>query len=91
MCHPGRDYLLFSGPLLAAAEIVDPAGIWAQSPNLFWPADRSWCVATEIDFDSTIVAGSSVLVAAVLAEPTLEAWPVDPGESLTHDGDTLNT
>ncbi len=39
--HPGRDYLLFSGPLLA--------------------------------------------------ESALEAWPVDPDDSLAHDGDTLNT
>jgi hypothetical protein len=53
-------------------------------------ADRSWFVATEIDFDPTIVAGSSELIAAVLAEPILEAWPVDPDDSLARDGDTLN-
>lgn len=89
--HPNRDYLLFSGPLLAATEIGDQNGIWSQSPNLFWPADQAWCVATEIDFDSTLVAGSSELIAAVLAEPALEAWPVNPDDSLAHDGDTLNT
>jgi hypothetical protein len=89
--HPGRDYLLFCSPLRAATEIVDPTTGWTQSPNLFWPADRAWCVATEIDFDSTLVAGSSELIAAVLAEPVLAAWPVDPDDSLAHDGDTLNT
>ncbi len=48
-------------------------------------------MSTEIDFDSTIVAGSSELIAAVLAEPALETWPVDPDDSLAHDADTLNT
>ncbi len=89
--HPHRDYLLFTGPLFAALDLGDQRGVWSQSPNLFWPADRSWCVTTEIDFDSTIVAGSSELVAAVLAEPGLEAWPVNPDDSLAHDGDTVNT
>ncbi len=62
-----------------------------MSATLFWPAERAWCVVTGIDFDSTIVAGSSELIAAVLAQPALEAWPVDPDDSLAHDGDTLNT
>ncbi len=48
-------------------------------------------MATGIDFDSTIVAGSAGPIAAVLAEPALEAWPVDPGGSLAHDGDTVDT
>jgi hypothetical protein len=32
-----------------------------MSPNLFWPAERARCMATEIDFDTTIVADSSEL------------------------------
>ena len=87
---PHRSYLLFSGPLTESPLFVDPHGVGPQSPNLFWPADRSWFVATEIDFDSTIVAGSVELVAAVLAEPGLEAWPVGPGDSLAHGGDLIN-
>ena len=62
----------------------------AQSPNLFWPADRSWCVATEIDVDSTVVAGSTALVEAVLARGDLEAWPVQPADLLSIDGDAVN-
>jgi len=90
--HPSRDYLLFAGPLPAAAGIGhrwDPH--WTQSPNLFWPADQSWCVASEIDFDSTLIGGTAALVDAVLAEPALEAWRVDPGDSLAHNADTINT
>lgn len=87
---PGRSYLLFTGSLTDAAGIGDPDGIWKQSPNLFWPLDRSWCVATEIDFDSTLVGGSRRLVDDVLACPALEAWTVTPGDSLAWDADTVN-
>jgi hypothetical protein len=65
--------------------------VWWQSPNLFWPADRSWCVASEIDFDSTLVGGSRDLVDAVLAHPGLEVWPVSAGDSLAWDADTINS
>lgn len=90
---PGRNYLLFTGELDAAAQM----GWWEaedwfapQSPNLFWPVDRSWCVASEIDFDSTVLAGSTALIEAVLARQDLEAWPVEPGDLLSIEGDTVN-
>lgn len=85
---PHRDHLLFAGTLSPTPFFRD--GPWAQSPNLFWPADHAWCVGTEIDFDSTLVGGSAELVAAVLADPGLEAWPVRVDDSLAHDGDTVN-
>ena len=47
-----------------------------QSANLWWPEDRSWCVATEIDFNATYVAGTQVLVDALLACEELESWQV---------------
>lgn len=91
--HPGRDYLLFTGPLAAATSMgqwPQPDWFLLQSPNLFWPSDRSWCVATEIDFDSTLVAGSPALIDTVLAAPGLEAWPVESWDAVGSDGDTLN-
>jgi hypothetical protein len=91
---PGRDHVLFRGPLRAALSIghEHPGGgvFWPQSPSLLWPADRSWCVATEIDFDSTLVAGSRALIDAVLAAADLEAWPVGPEDDLTEQGDLIN-
>ncbi len=92
--HPDRDYLLFRGPLRAALDMgwqESALGFEPQSPSLFWPADRSWCVGTEIDFDSTLVAGPAGLVAAVLDAPGLEAWPVNPADSLRADADLLNS
>jgi hypothetical protein len=90
---PDRDYLLLVGPLPAALRIgwwhsadwIDP-----QSPNLFWPADQAWCVASEIDFDSTLVGGTSELVDAILRAPTFDSWPVQPDDSLAADADRIN-
>lgn len=51
---PNRDYLLFTGP-------VEQAAGWQDGPNLWWPDDRAWCVASEIDLDYTLVGGSQGL------------------------------
>ncbi|MCI2237229.1 hypothetical protein MO973_04100 [Paenibacillus sp. TRM 82003] len=91
---PGREYLLFTGPLHAALGMGDQVtDDWfdPQSPNLLWPADRSWCLATEIDFDSTLIAGPVDLIDAVLAAPALEAWPVHEDDDLSAFADHLNT
>src|SRR5665647_3305544 len=90
---PGRDYFVMHGPISATLDFARYDGVdawWSQSPNLFWPQDRAWCVATEIDFDSTLVGGSAAAVAAVLEAPELEAWPVRPTDSLTADADRGN-
>lgn len=51
----------------------------ATSPSLLWPDDHAWAVVSEVDFDSTIVAGSAELIAAIVGDPRLEAAeiPVD--------------
>lgn len=91
--HPGRDYLLFAGPVDAAMEVGHwPSQDWflPQSPSLIWPTDHTWCVATEVDFDSTLIAGDTALIDAVLSAPDLEAMPVEPGDCLDISGDVVN-
>ena len=61
-----------------------------QSPSLLWPVDRSWCLATEIDFDSTLIGGPRELIDALLQQPDLEAWPVTATDDLSVDGDLVN-
>jgi hypothetical protein len=71
---PGRSLGLYSGPIEAAAALLAfPMG---QTPNLWWPDDRAWCVASEIDFCSTYVGGSPVLIERVLDDERLEAISV---------------
>jgi hypothetical protein len=63
-------YLLFAGPLAAATSVRSPTDF--QSPTLWWPADRAWCVATDPDLYSTYIGGSESLVQGLEAETSLE-------------------
>lgn len=79
----GRDHIVVTGPLSAVEQLT-----WNFAPSLIWPADHTWLVATEVDFDSTLVGGSTALVDAIVEsrglEPwqKLEAWQVEPTDSL---------
>ncbi|RBY78236.1 hypothetical protein DQ238_13380 [Geodermatophilus sp. TF02-6] len=86
---PGRQHWLVRGPVgLAAANLApEPA---EQSANLWWPADRTWCVATDIDLVTTYVGGSRACVDELLATDGLETAEVDAGQRTTWDADTLN-
>lgn len=89
---PGRDYVVLAGPLRNALRIgsFGVESFSPQSPNLFWPANRTWCVASEIDFDSTLVGGPVRLIDAILHTPELDAWPVTADDSLAYDADEIN-
>ncbi|QYG93676.1 hypothetical protein HC251_15430 [Iamia sp. SCSIO 61187] len=85
---PNRDYLLAIG---AVAEVVDlEEALDHQSPNLWWPEDRAWCVATEIDLAWTFVAGTTALIEELVAHPGLEVLVTEPTHRVTFDGDHLN-
>ena len=68
--------LLFDGPLDAVRSIgtvgVLDDHLHRRSPQWWWPNDRSWFVATEIDFPWTYLAGSHHLVDRIAAETSLE-------------------
>ncbi len=85
---PGREHLLLRGPVPAVTDLHEMVG--GQSPNLWWPEDRAWCVATEIDFAWTYVAGSQRLIDEILSDPAFEALPTKPTDRVTADGDLLN-
>jgi hypothetical protein len=67
-----------------------PERFGREVPNLIWPEDRAWFVASEVDFDSTLVGGSRALIDALLAAPDLDVWEVDGEVSLQSDADKLN-
>jgi hypothetical protein len=72
---PHRDYLLYTGSIEAALAF---AGTPGQTPNLWWPADRAWCVASEVDLRWSYVGGSAALIEELLADPAVEALPAVP-------------
>jgi len=71
---PAREYLLYRGR-------PDQVAGWMDGPNLWWPADRAWCVASEIDLPWTYIGGSKMLIADVLGDPELRAQPLSLDES----------
>lgn len=75
-----RNYHLLTGPVAAVTGVSE--GFTHRIPSLWWPRDRAWVVATEIDGYNTFVGASSDAVAALLVDPTLEAVPADPGTLL---------
>jgi hypothetical protein len=101
---PAREYVLFTGSVAELARpdwvldvpwrdrVAEAHGFApdAQSPSLVWPADRTWVLVTEVDFDSTVVGGSRELIAALCADSGLEALRIPAGADLTWDGDTIN-
>jgi hypothetical protein len=87
---PHRGYYLARGPIHAALETVYGMTWSYQSASLWWPDDRAWCVATEIDFDWTYVGGSKECIAAVLSSPDLEALPALLSDGVQYDSDPIN-
>ena len=86
---PRCEYWLVNGPIrLAAANMA--AEPFEQSANLWWPADRAWCVATDVDLVTSYVGGSADCIAELLAAPGLETAPAEPGQRVTWDADQVN-
>ena len=64
---PHRAMALLRGPL-SAAGLDFSSRRWPESASLWWPGDRAWCVATDIDLMSTYVGGTRACIDAVLAD-----------------------
>ncbi len=79
---PWRGHLLFVGPLAAVSSLVEAQE--GHSPNLWWPDDQAWCVATEIDLPWTYVGGSAALIARLLTDTRVEVQPASPGDNHHH-------
>lgn len=86
---PSREYWLLRGPVqMAAVNLAEEPA--EQSANLWWPADRAWFVATDIDLMTTYVGGSAACIAALLATGGLEAAQVPADQRVTWDADNVN-
>ena len=86
---PGRDFWLLRGPVdLATTNLAEEPA--EQSANLWWPHDRAWYVATDIDLMTTYVGGSTACIADLLAADGIEVAQVPAHQSVTWDADTVN-
>jgi hypothetical protein len=73
---PGRDYFLLAGPVESAAQI-EPAVGRPHPPDLWWPEDRAWFIATDTDLSWSYLGGTAELVGEVVAAHPARTKPVD--------------
>jgi len=86
---PARRLHLLTGPITAVhRSLVTPPG-W-QSPILWWPDDRAWCVETEVDFMSTYFGGMRACIAELTGHPDLEVAEVRPADGVNWPSDEVN-
>ena len=83
-----RGYCLMKGDIRAALERLSPLS--PQHASIWWPEDRAWCVATEVDMMWTYVGGSEGCIGEILADPRLEAWRASPDDRADANGDEVN-
>ena len=83
-----RTYLLYTGELQDI--IAFYANFLSDPPNIWWPADRAWFVATDIDLDSTYIGASQECIDALLRHPALQAVPTEYLTSIAMTADAIN-
>lgn len=82
---PGRGHLLFHGRVADAGKAFQGHG-----PSIWWPADRAWLVATDVDLMATYLGSSVECARAVDRAPLLEVLETTVDRSVTWDSDTIN-
>lgn len=82
-------FVLFKG-MLDKVSRLRVGGHGFQSPNVWWPDDRSWFVATHIDLNSTYVGASSERVRGLLGAADLEVAETRLDARVDARSDTIN-
>jgi len=85
---PDRAYYLLKGNLKAALE-GSSALSW-RAVNIWWPEDRRWCAATEVDLMWTYIGGEEACINAILSDRRLETWRAALDDRLDVLGDEIN-
>ncbi len=73
---PDRTYYIVEGPLSAVGTLRYPDVDDWRNPDLFWPDDRRWFAATDVDFWSLYVGGDPAFVDDLAREASTECEPV---------------
>lgn len=88
--RPARGYYIFATPRAPVHTWPGMDPLASQSANRIWPPDHSWFITTDIDLDSTLVAGSSSLAEALLADDRLETFELSYDDELNLWSDRIN-
>ena len=95
-----RPMILLGGPLgaLPATSFHEwwyepgwenPAGNYS-SPSLWWADDRAWCIASDVDLQSSYLGASAECAQRLIDDEQLEIVPVAADQSVTWDAETIN-
>lgn len=79
---PNRRYYLWTGPLRSATAFRHQS---EDPPSLIWPEDRSWFVGAPIYTNEIAVAGTTMVIDAVVADPRVNAHLATPDDVLDID------
>ena len=82
---PGRAYYLTQGPLSAMADLRYPDVDGWRNPDLFWPHDRSWFAATDVDVWSLYVGGSETFTNELAARASTPCTSVHYHDRLPNE------
>ena len=63
---------------------------WYRSPSLWWPEDRAWCVATDVDLETSYLGASKAGVDALMDKAGVEVMRVAAHQSVGEDADDIN-
>jgi hypothetical protein len=80
---PQRDYYVLHGAVTEASRLLEPVfRDSAQYPSLWWPEDRAWTIASEIDLPYTLVGGTTAFTNEVRSGVDYPTEPVTPADRL---------
>lgn len=86
----GQVCYLFQAPVQAASNSFCADESFPQSANLWWPDDKKWFVATEIDLMSTYVGGSREVINAISESLALESDTAELIDDVSRYSDVIN-
>ena len=72
---PHRSYYLVTGSVADVGSVRYPSDDDWRNPDLWWPEDRSWFVATDVDCWALYLGGTAEFVAEITADA---GTPVEP-------------
>lgn len=79
---PDRSYATFEGALEDFSGWSAAIGTTSDLPPAFvWPADRSWCLARDVDAHFASVVGSEAAISALRGDAVLDVALLSPGET----------
>ncbi|PKH08535.1 hypothetical protein [Planomicrobium sp. MB-3u-38] len=80
---------LYRGDLAEVEELAKRDHLYG-TPSYWWPADKSWCLYTDIDLNFSLIGGSPELIEALLADDFLECIECDASTRIDNLADYTN-